>query len=74
MTIWYFRLLALYNKSFFQVYADRACKRTINSLEVKCQNYGSECEWSGELANLPVCNLFLYLFQNQPLPSKNNLS
>lgn len=43
--------------SCFKVYADRACKRTINTLEVRCQHFGKECEWSGELANLPVSNL-----------------
>lgn len=38
----------------FQVYPDRACKRTVLSLTVKCYNSGNECDWIGELINLPV--------------------
>lgn len=35
-----------------KVYPDRACKRTILSLVVRCYNHGNDCEWTGELNNL----------------------
>ena len=51
------RLVIRSKQSFcfpFQVYPDRACKRTVLSLTVKCHNSGNECDWTGELINLPV--------------------
>lgn len=35
-----------------KVYPDRACKRTIMSLMVRCYNFGNDCEWTGELGSL----------------------
>ncbi|XP_057300897.1 uncharacterized protein LOC130635558 [Hydractinia symbiolongicarpus] len=35
-----------------RVYPDRACKRTIMSLMVRCYNFGNDCEWTGELGSL----------------------
>lgn len=43
---------------YMQVYPDRACKRTVLSLTVKCHNSGNECDWTGELHNLPVTICF----------------
>ena len=43
---------------YMQVYPDRACKRTVLSLTVKCHNSGNECDWTGELHNLPVSICF----------------
>ncbi|XP_032237702.2 TNF receptor-associated factor 4 [Nematostella vectensis] len=37
-----------------KVYPDKACKRTVLSLTVKCPNHVTDCEWVGELGNLPV--------------------
>lgn len=43
-----------------KVYPDRACKRTVLSLTVKCHNSGNECDWTGELHNLPVSICFRF--------------
>ena len=43
------------------MYPDRACKRTVLSLTVKCYNSGNECDWTGELLYLPVSIIYWWI-------------
>ena len=48
----------------FQIFLDKAARRAVLSLAVKCTNSKRKCDWTGELSSVEVCNYFLLFAYN----------
>ena len=41
----------------FQVFLDKACRRAVLGLVIKCDNAKRKCDWTGELSATEVKNV-----------------
>ena len=53
----FFLIYLLFLSLFLQIFVDKAAKRAVLSLGVKCVNWKRKCDWTGDLIYVEVSGL-----------------
>lgn len=53
----FFPIYLLFLSLFLQIFVDKAAKRAVLSLGVKCVNWKRKCDWTGDLIYVEVSGL-----------------